>query len=209
MNCILFLIAISVSCACWAQDFTIVFLNKKVDKAELPEEELKKLMDGHLANMARLAKEGKLWAAGPFDGGGGIFIFNSGVLDDVKEWIKTDPGIAAKRWDIEVFPFTPRIGSVCAVGEQYVMTNYSFVRYVPAKTSNAAVERNHQLHIQSWPGEAVIAEASLGEGKGSVLVLGAESVDEQVAKDPTVEDGYFTANVKKLYIAKGSFCEAK
>ena len=37
--------------------------------------EVKKIMEGHLANINRLAKEGKLTAAGPLDEGGGIFIF--------------------------------------------------------------------------------------------------------------------------------------
>ncbi|HRG07858.1 MAG TPA: hypothetical protein PLJ08_04720, partial [Cyclobacteriaceae bacterium] len=51
-------------------ELIFVFLNKRTDKAELPEAEVKKIMEGHLANIERLAKEGKLISAGPFDGGG-------------------------------------------------------------------------------------------------------------------------------------------
>ncbi|MBX2961191.1 MAG: hypothetical protein KF687_01690 [Cyclobacteriaceae bacterium] len=49
--------------------YTFVFLNTRTDKAELPKEEVDKLMQGHMANITRLASEGKLIAAGPFDGG--------------------------------------------------------------------------------------------------------------------------------------------
>lgn len=194
-----------------AQDFIIVFLNKKPDKTELPEAEVKKLMDGHMANMARLAKEDKLWAAGPFDGGGGIFIFNSGSLEDVKEWIKTDPGIAAKRWDIEVLPFKPRFGSVCTVGEKYEMTNYYFVRYShPGETDGTAASHAHQAYIKSWiESGGVIAEASLDGGHGSILVLKEEPSEERIANDPAVKGHRAKPELKKLFIAKGSFCEAK
>jgi len=98
-----------------------VFLNNKADKVKLPEEEVKKIMDGHMANINRLAKEGKLISAGPFDGGGGIFIFKSGPIDEVREWLKTDPGVQANRWNVEVLPYYPRVGSVCALNEPYQM----------------------------------------------------------------------------------------
>jgi uncharacterized protein YciI len=47
-------------------ELIFVFLNSRTDKAELPEAEVKKIMDGHMANINRLAKEGKLLSAGPF-----------------------------------------------------------------------------------------------------------------------------------------------
>ncbi len=208
---LIFLVAILSFCPATAQDFTIVFLNKKLDKAELPEAEVKKLMDGHMANMARLAKENKLWAAGPFEGGGGIFIFNSGSLGNVKEWIKTDPGIAAKRWDIEVLPFKPRFGSVCTVGEKYEMTNYYFVRYFHSgETDDAAAIREHQAYIKPWiESGSVIAEASLVGDQGSILVLKEEPSNEKIANDPAVKSKAVKADIKKLFIAKGSFCEPK
>lgn len=211
MKHLIFLVAILSLLTATAQDFTIVFLNRKPDKAELPEAEVKKLMDGHMANMARLAKEDKLWAAGPFDGGGGIFIFKSGSLEDVKEWIKSDPGIAAKRWDIEVLPFKPRFGSVCSVGEKYEMTNYFFVRYsYPGESDDTEANRAHQAYIKSWiDGGGVIAEASLGGAQGAILVLKEEPSAEKIANDPAVKNKTAKADIKKLFIAKGSFCEEK
>src|SRR5258708_40268820 len=94
-----------------SQQFVLVFLNNKADKTELPERDVKRIMDGHMANIRRLAKEGKLIVAGPFDGGGGIFIFKGASPDQAKEWLSKDPGGIAHRGDREDPPHRPRDGS--------------------------------------------------------------------------------------------------
>lgn len=51
---------------------------------------------GHMANIQRLAKEGKLVYAGPLDGvdgARGIFIFAVENIDDAKQLVATDPVI--------------------------------------------------------------------------------------------------------------------
>ncbi|NJN41781.1 MAG: hypothetical protein HC811_05655, partial [Flammeovirgaceae bacterium] len=78
-----------------AQPYTFVFLNSRTDKAELPKEELDALMQKHLANIERLVKEEKLIVAGPFEGGGGIFIMNTTSVDQAREWLSTDAAIQA------------------------------------------------------------------------------------------------------------------
>lgn len=188
------------------QEFHLVFLNKKEDKAALPEEEVKKLMDGHMANINQLAKEGKLWAAGPFDGGGGIFIFKTASLEDVKRWILTDPAVKAERWNVEIFPYRPRTGSVCMVGEKYEMTNYFFIRYSPKR---AGSDQDHRDYLRSSFGTNVIAEGELGEGAGSMVVLREEPETRTLDLDPAVKSALLTYTVKKLFIARGSFCEPK
>jgi uncharacterized protein YciI len=54
---------------------------------------------GHFANMERLAKEGKLVLAGPFeqdpDGWRGLFVFAVGGIDEAKALTATDPVIAS------------------------------------------------------------------------------------------------------------------
>lgn len=189
-----------------AQEFHLVFLNKREDKASLPEEEVKKLMDGHMANINRLAAEGKLWAAGPFEGGGGIFIFKTSSLEDVRDWIMTDPAVAAGRWNVEILPYLPRTGSVCRVGENYVMTNYFFVRYAVGAGKKELGE-SHRKYLEN--ADNVIAEGSLGEANGSILVLREEPTTEWLNLDPAVKDGILLPGVKKLFIARGSFCESK
>ncbi|MBL7850520.1 MAG: hypothetical protein JNN04_06430 [Cyclobacteriaceae bacterium] len=192
-----------------AQEFHLVFLNKKEDKAELPEEQVKKLMEGHMANINQLAKEGKLWAAGPFDGGGGIFIFKTASLDDVKSWILTDPAVKAERWNVEIFPYVPRTGSVCAVGEKFEMTNYFFVRYFAKEPGKRQSDQDHRDYLTSSFGEKMVAEGQLGDGSASILVLREEPSALTLDQDPAVKSSMLAYTVKKIFIARGSFCEPK
>ncbi len=67
MKRLLLIFAVLIAFAANAQDkYIFVFLNKRTDLPALPKEESDKLMEGHMANINKMAKEGKLVAAGPF-----------------------------------------------------------------------------------------------------------------------------------------------
>ncbi len=57
------------------------------------------LFKGHMSNIGRLAKEGKLAVAGPFGkndlGYRGIFIINSSTVEEAKALVDTDPAVKA------------------------------------------------------------------------------------------------------------------
>jgi uncharacterized protein YciI len=195
------------------KNYTIVFLHKKSDGAQLSQEESKKIMDGHMANMGRLSKEGKLLAAGPFEGGGGLFIMNSTNEEEVKSWISTDPGVQAKRWNIEILPYEPRHGGICPVGEKIEMTFYTFVRFNLAAAKSASLnipetmEGHNNFVKELIGGGKVITEAGFGENQGGILVFNGEIDSTTFESDPGVREGLLETQVKKLYIARGSFCE--
>ncbi len=68
-------------------------------------EETKKLQDGHMANINRLAQAGKLVLAGPFVDDGdlrGVFIFKVPTLAEAQALTDTDPAVAAGRLKIEL-----------------------------------------------------------------------------------------------------------
>jgi len=72
-----------------------------------PEDSLKSvaLMRGHLDNIGRLAKEGKLVVSGPFFGNQdlkGIYIFNTDNLDSAKAMTKSDPAIKFGSLEMEL-----------------------------------------------------------------------------------------------------------
>ncbi|HSI54879.1 MAG TPA: YciI family protein [Ramlibacter sp.] len=55
------------------------------------------MFKGHFANINRLASEGKLALAGPFDGVDGwrgLYIFAVADIDEVKKLVETDPVVA-------------------------------------------------------------------------------------------------------------------
>lgn len=195
--------------------YTFVFLNKKSDADKIPKEESDKLMAGHMDNINRLAKEKKLLAAGPFDGGGGIFIFNSNSVDTVSRWIETDPAVRAKRWNVEILPYQPVIGGICPVGEKYEMISYQFIRFWPEITKFSVADAPELItkHEEYWKSyhakNPLVTFASFGDDDGDILIT-ASTVDETVLiHDPAIVAGLIQFEKKKIFIAKGSFCESK
>ena len=77
--------------------------------------EIKKLLDGHLANIGRLHKEGKLLLAGPFGDDKnwrGIFVFDCETQREVEQLLATDPMIKAGRLGYEIHPWWTGMNSV-------------------------------------------------------------------------------------------------
>jgi uncharacterized protein YciI len=210
---ILLLLLLTAGISSYGQEHIFVFLNKKKTALELPKEQLDKIMEGHMANITRLAKEKKLVAAGPFEGGGGLFIFKSNSKSQVQEWLSTDPGVQAQRWDIEILPYTPRKSSVCTAPEPYEMTMYNFIRYevnVSKDTfseSTSAISEHNQYLKKIYNDPDVITEAVFGANEGGILIMKGDLKKELLEKDPAVQKQVISATYKKLYIAKGSFCE--
>ena len=72
-------------------------------------EETKKLFEGHIANIGKLAKEGKLVVAGPFMKNDrnyrGIYIFNVETIEEAQALVATDPAINAKLLEAELTPW--------------------------------------------------------------------------------------------------------
>lgn len=78
--------------------------NKTTDK-----EELNKLFRGHMENIQRLVKEGKLIVAGPFGENNltwrGLFIFDVKTVEEARELVQTDPAIKARLFDVDLVPW--------------------------------------------------------------------------------------------------------
>jgi uncharacterized protein YciI len=78
--------------------------NKTTDK-----EELSKLFRGHMENIQRLVKEGKLIVAGPFGKNDktwrGLFILDVKTVEEARELVNTDPAIKAGIFDVDLVPW--------------------------------------------------------------------------------------------------------
>ena len=72
-------------------------------------EELNKFFRGHMDNIGRLAKEGKLVVAGPLGKNDktyrGIFILNVKTIEEAQKLVETDPAVKAKIFDVELYPW--------------------------------------------------------------------------------------------------------
>ena len=78
--------------------------NTTIDK-----EKLNSYFRGHMENIGRLAKEGKLVVAGPLGKNDkayrGIFILNAKTIEEAKKLVETDPAVQAKVFDVEFYPW--------------------------------------------------------------------------------------------------------
>ncbi|MFN6963977.1 MAG: YciI family protein [Pyrinomonadaceae bacterium] len=80
---------------------TYVFCILKTGKksTEFKEDEYKKLFAGHMANIGKLADEGKLAVAGPFKPNEknyrGLYIFNVSTIEEAEKLVMTDPAVKA------------------------------------------------------------------------------------------------------------------
>ena len=196
-----------------AQQFTFVFLNSRADKAELPKEEVDALMQQHLANIERLASEGKLIVAGPFEGGGGIFIMKTPSIEEAREWLSSDPAIQANRWNLELFLLTPRIGGVCSIPSTNEMVSYTFFRFLPNTTKFNVQQspqsyKKHSEYLKSLSTTGnVVAEGIFGDYEGGILIMKGEVDQQLIDLDPGITETVLVAERKKIWVGKGSFCE--
>ncbi|MBI2684837.1 MAG: hypothetical protein HYX27_00870 [Acidobacteria bacterium] len=68
--------------------------------------ETKELLKGHMENIGRLAKEGKLILAGPLAEAGdaaGIFLFDTTSIEEARKWCDSDPAIHAGRFQVKLW----------------------------------------------------------------------------------------------------------
>lgn len=84
-------------------------LLKSGTNTTVSKEESKKLFEGHMANIGKLAKEGKLVVAGPFMKNDrnyrGIYVFNVETVEEAKKLVETDPAIKANLLEAELTPW--------------------------------------------------------------------------------------------------------
>ena len=93
--------------------YQMVFLYKGENRNQ-DSLEVEKIQAGHMANIQRLADEGKLIVAGPFLDDKdlrGIFIFDSESEVEVKALVETDPAIITGRLRYEIHPWMTAKGT--------------------------------------------------------------------------------------------------
>ncbi len=72
------------------------------DKPELPKAQVDSIQSAHMQNIGQMAKDGILMLAGPFEGGGGIFILKLDSMEAAEKLAKNDPAVMAGRLNIKV-----------------------------------------------------------------------------------------------------------
>lgn len=207
--------------------YTFVFLNTNEQRAELPQAEVDSLQAGHMANINRLVQDRKMIAAGPFMGGGGIFLFDTN-LQETQAVLDSDPAIAAGRFTLEVIPFNMDKGKICTLWdlpeESIEMTTYFIVRYTnlfesdgayAAKTNRFTLDHlksTNQKAKQALKGVEILGDLNFDGNKGQVVIFkGTESEMENYeayfGEHTLVQQGIMDFYLKQIYFPEGVFCE--
>jgi uncharacterized protein YciI len=97
--------------------FIVVLLVRPPNAPDRPKAELDQLGEGHMANIRRLADEGKLLKAGPFEDYSGrnvrgMFILKTDSVDQAREWVATDPLVKVGRLVPEFLKWYVQKGSL-------------------------------------------------------------------------------------------------
>jgi uncharacterized protein YciI len=91
--------------------YYVALLRRGPDWTPAMTPEVTKALEGHMANIRRLAAAGDLLLAGPFleqSGPGalsGLFVLQARSLAEAKELVATDPAVQAGRFVAEVLPW--------------------------------------------------------------------------------------------------------
>jgi uncharacterized protein YciI len=182
------------------EGYYFVFLNSRPGRPTLPSDSAQTLQRGHLANITRLHRAGTIAVAGPFEGGGGIFVVRAGSLKEVEDSVLTDPAVRANRFHLEIFPMIIQYGGICEVTEPYEMVKYSFVRYISNGVnlpSSMFMKSDSLIASFSFHGtdEAALIFATQDTSKAHGTSLQASGGEDRVTR------------VRRLWVARGSFCE--
>lgn len=100
----------------WGMKTYIIAFLKSGPNRDSSKEEATRLQKAHMANIKRLALEGKLIVAGPFLDEGelrGIYIFDVKTMEEAKTLTETDPAIQAGSLIMELKPW---YGSAALMG---------------------------------------------------------------------------------------------
>jgi uncharacterized protein YciI len=97
--------------------FIVVLLVRAPNPPELPKAQLDELQEKHIANIHRLADEGKLLKAGPMEDASGrnvrgMYILKTDSVDQAREWVATDPTVKAGRLAPEFLKWFVQKGSL-------------------------------------------------------------------------------------------------
>lgn len=191
----------------FAQDsLHFVFLNTNPDRVKLDSGAASALQKGHLANIDRLYRKGKIRAAGPFADGGGFFIISASDSVDLDTLLRSDPAIRANRFILETWPLVLLHGSLCPASEPFVMDTVAFIRINRTALSGKA-------NLTSIPGQffnqsgVLLAGAWKGAGGFVAGTSGNPDFEQWLVRLKQLSNGRSTFHRRTLWYGRGLFCQ--
>ena len=186
--------------------------------------ELQKIQEGHMANINKMAKAGKLMAAGPIMDNSdlrGIFIFKAASLEEARTLADEDPAIKSGRLTLELLTWRGIRGVGAKLQEtlktdpnpKYTMTKYHLVllKDAPDRVGEKPPEDlvlGHLTHIRRMlDSNKMVTAGPFDNERGlrGLYVLATESADEAKTwadSDPAIKAGRLTSEIHPWLCAK-------
>ncbi len=199
--------------------YHLVLLRSPANAPPLEPDARQKLQESHLANIRRLAKEGKLVLAGPFLDDTplrGIFVLKTQSMEEAKRWTLTDPAVQAGRLTPEFHIWIQPTSTFNTPPESNPMENYALVLYnkgdkfQPLNTPDIRpVISRHLAFLKSQrEGGKMVVGGPFKDGSGDSLGLlifatTPEEASQIVAQDPFVVAGEVKPEVHPWTTQKG------
>lgn len=188
--------------------------------------ETTKIQEGHMANINRMAKLGKLFAAGPMGDKGdlrGIFIFKAASIEEAQALAAEDPAIKSGRLVLELVNWWGQKGIganlqaqvKAGIEPKYTMTEYYLA--LLSKGAKAAdgkspeeqkLQLEHLWHIRHQLDAKTFLAAGPVAGQSDLLgifVIAAKTPEEAKAiaeADPKVKAGHLSVELHPWWVAK-------
>ena len=90
------------------------------------------------------------------------------------------------------------------------MVSYHFFRFAETSTGRKDAEHilnQHKEFVQGLSKSGNVITEGIFEPTGSIVILKEELNSDAFESDPAIPQGLISVDHKKLWIAKGSFCE--
>ena len=202
------LILLLLSTVIYSQELYLVFLNSNPDRLKLPECDENALQQAHLDNIEKLYDEGKLLLAGPFDGGGGVFVLKAASYKAAQGYLDTDPAIAADRFLVETFPLGIQKGMICAQEEPYEMIQFNFIEYFPLDGNEKSIPYVNQMDYAKKDEVLFSAAISYEDDRiGYIAILPlAEDAETYANNAPVIVKGTHTHKLRLWWSTDETFC---
>ena len=184
-------------------------------------DETKKIQEGHMANIQRMADVGALVAAGPIEGGDrlrGIFIFRVKTAEEARALAANDPAIKAGRLTLDLHQWTGPAGIGARYAQEHkanpsarvTMRTYQLgllmaVEGAPEATPDAQREHLERIAAIQAAGKLAAVGPVAGEGPlRGIFVFNTDAAEAKalVAADPHVKAGRMRAEIFTWWCAE-------
>lgn len=204
------------------ESYWFVYFVRGTNKEPMEEAAGKRAMEGHLANLTRLAEEGKALAAGPFAGTQerrGIVLLKGELFktkEEVAKEFMNDPYVKDSRLTVEIRPWATTRGSVKKWKTPEEMKSYVFVifergsdRTEISDEEGERLQAEHMRHIFSMKESGGLGIAGPFRDDGDmrgILIFQHNDVEKAkklVEQDPLVKRNRLKATYLTLWMAAG------